>query len=230
MSCRHRLPDIIDLARGETVALEQEKMALDHVRSCEKCAARLEQERAMSAALRRLAAEPQAPASEIDGALLAAFDAARTSRGPASAVAAWLPLAAIVAATVMIVLVPARGRTTRQQPLDVREAPAAGVSSAAVSPLPAPQPAVITRARGQRRASSSLARLPAAAPEATPFIVPAGASAWPRFESGELIRIDIPDSMLPALGLWPRPSEAGALQADVLVGQDGLARAVRLVQ
>ena len=65
--------------------------------------------------------------------------------------------------------------------------------------------------------------------DTTPFVIPAGASAWPRFESGELIRIDIPDSVLPELGLWPRPSGGRAIQADVLVGQDGLVRAVRFV-
>jgi hypothetical protein len=42
-------------------------------------------------------------------------------------------------------------------------------------------------------------------------------AAGPPFESGELIRIDI-------------PTEIGVVQAEVLVGQDGFARAIRLVQ
>jgi hypothetical protein len=81
-----------------------------------------------------------------------------------------------------------------------------------------------------RRAPRSRA-LRSAEPEAetTPFVVWAGASALPRFESGEVIRIDIPESVMPALGLWPEPSGARAVQADVLVGQDGLVRAVRFV-
>jgi anti-sigma factor RsiW len=63
---------------------------------------------------------------------------------------------------------------------------------------------------------------PAAAPVSidtsdSAFIPLAGASALPRFERGEVIRVEI-------------PSPEGAIQADVLVGQDGLARAVRLVQ
>ena len=44
-----------------------------------------------------------------------------------------------------------------------------------------------------------------------------------------VIRIEIPEAELSSVGLWP-PMHAGAVQADVLVGQDGLARAVRLVQ
>jgi anti-sigma factor RsiW len=62
----------------------------------------------------------------------------------------------------------------------------------------------------------------------TPFVVLPGAEALPRLESGRVIRIEIPESELTAVGLWP--AHVGAVQADVLVGQDGLARAVRLVQ
>jgi hypothetical protein len=63
----------------------------------------------------------------------------------------------------------------------------------------------------------------------TAFVVLPGADALPRLESGRVIRIEIPESELTAVGLWP-PAHAGAVQADVLVGQDGLARAIRLVQ
>jgi anti-sigma factor RsiW len=62
----------------------------------------------------------------------------------------------------------------------------------------------------------------------TTFVVLPGAEALPRLESGRVIRIEIPESELTAVGLWP--AHAGAVQADVLVGQDGLARAVRFVQ
>jgi hypothetical protein len=49
------------------------------------------------------------------------------------------------------------------------------------------------------------------------FVVLPGARALPRFERGRVIRVEI-------------PSPDGVITADVLVGQDGLARAVRLVQ
>jgi anti-sigma factor RsiW len=51
----------------------------------------------------------------------------------------------------------------------------------------------------------------------TGFVVLPGAQALPRLESGQVIRVEL-------------PSSDGAIQADVLIGQDGLARAVRLVQ
>jgi hypothetical protein len=62
------------------------------------------------------------------------------------------------------------------------------------------------------------------------FVSWPGSDAWPPFESGELIRVDLPVSALPGLGLWPPSSAAGVVQADIVVGQDGFARAVRLVQ
>ena len=69
-----------------------------------------------------------------------------------------------------------------------------------------------------------------AAAEVTGFVPWPGAQALPPLESGELVRIGLPVSALPALGLAP-PSSAGAVvQADIVIGQDGFARAVRLVQ
>jgi hypothetical protein len=62
------------------------------------------------------------------------------------------------------------------------------------------------------------------------FVPWPGADGLPRFESGELVRVDLPVSSLPALGLWPPPSAGSVVQADIVVGQDGFARAVRLVQ
>ena len=48
-------------------------------------------------------------------------------------------------------------------------------------------------------------------------------------ESGSLVRMDVPASMLPSLGLAPAANLLARVRADVIVGQDGLARAVRLV-
>jgi hypothetical protein len=58
---------------------------------------------------------------------------------------------------------------------------------------------------------------PAPASADAQFVLLPGANALPRFEHGQVIRVEI-------------PSSDGIIRADVLVGQDGLARAVRLVQ
>jgi hypothetical protein len=70
----------------------------------------------------------------------------------------------------------------------------------------------------QPSASPVVATTPAPPANAeTGFVVLPGARALPRLESGQVIRVEL-------------PSADGAIQADVLVGQDGLARAVRFVQ
>ena len=62
------------------------------------------------------------------------------------------------------------------------------------------------------------------------FVPWPGAEAWPPFESGSLVRVDLPVSALIALGLPVPSSTVSVVQADVVVGQDGFARAVRFVQ
>ena len=70
---------------------------------------------------------------------------------------------------------------------------------------------------------------PAVAPlTTTEFVLWPGAAELPTFESGHLMRMEVPVSALPSLGLVPPATHAAVVQADVLVGQDGLPRAVRL--
>jgi hypothetical protein len=61
------------------------------------------------------------------------------------------------------------------------------------------------------------------------FVMVPGAAALPPMESGELVRIFVPISMLPSLGVVPPANSVARVRADLIVGQDGLTRAVRLV-
>jgi hypothetical protein len=60
------------------------------------------------------------------------------------------------------------------------------------------------------------------------FVLWPGAAALPPFESGELVRTELPVTVLPALGLPTPPTTTETVTADLLVAQDGLVRAVRL--
>ncbi len=67
--------------------------------------------------------------------------------------------------------------------------------------------------------------------DGTAFVPWPGAAALPDFESGQLVRTELPPSVLPLLGFEMTDAPAdGHVVADVLYGQDGLARAVRLVK
>jgi hypothetical protein len=58
-----------------------------------------------------------------------------------------------------------------------------------------------------------------------------GAPGAPPLESGQLVRVQLPRAALPSLGL-PLNAERGnePVKADVLLGNDGLARAIRFVR
>jgi len=86
---------------------------------------------------------------------------------------------------------------------------------------------------GRRVRPSSAETTPAVQPprEAAvgDFVAWPGSAGLPPLESGELVRVELPVSVLPTLGLRPPASHKPAVTADLLVGQDGLTRAVRLV-
>jgi hypothetical protein len=63
------------------------------------------------------------------------------------------------------------------------------------------------------------------------FLEIPGASALPPMESGSIIRIALPVGALPQYGLpIPGDSVSGHVDADLLVAQDGVPRAIRLVR
>jgi anti-sigma factor RsiW len=183
MKCRHVIPDLVDFARDLPLAPSRQQALTEHLRSCASCAARVETERAMSAALRTLAADqasavPPASAMQL-GKLLGTFETPRRRRHRVKIALEWA-----LAASVLIV---------------------AGLAAAWKS---AP-PAVVS----DRTAAAPVPPMNAE----SAFVVLPGADALPRFEHGQLVQIDI-------------PSAAGTVRAEVLIGQDGLARAARLVQ
>jgi len=192
MTCRTVAPYLVDLARGGVLDADRRAEVDRHLRECRACTARLEDERALSAALGRLAQEIEVPAldPESERALLASFDRARAQAHPRARV--WRPLAAAavfaLATTIAWTIVHRLAGT-----------PAPIVSAPPVAVLPA-----------------------------TEFVPWPGASSLPTFESGQLMRMDLPASVVLSLGLVPPASQTGVVRADVLVGQDGYARAVRL--
>jgi hypothetical protein len=60
--------------------------------------------------------------------------------------------------------------------------------------------------------------------------VPARQRRASYFESGSIVRMEVPVASLPAYGIDISPAAGGGpIEADVLVGQDGQPRAIRLV-
>lgn len=180
----------------------------------------------MSALLRRVADDtsvpPLDPASEA--ALLGAFDGAQRRRRSPRPWFLYATAAAAVLAVSTIALVRHR-----------QAAPPTIVLEASPPPVVAAPPATVVAAgepheidakppiRPRRTASTKTAgSRPGAA-----FIAWPGTSDLPAFESGQLMRVEMPVSVALSLGLAPS-ARATVVQADVLIGQDGFARAIRL--
>ena len=231
MTCRTAAPYLVDLARGAGADRQAE---LDrHLRECPRCAARLEGERAMSAALRRLAQDVDEPPPDLESerAILAAFDTAWALPRAHPSSRRWWPLA--TAAVVLLAATLAWVIAGRRAPAS-NGGPAPNVPVPQVAKAPNPAAAVATTSPAISKATSRPRRnnrpiVPLASRARSEFVRWPGASALPAFESGQLVRMDLPAGVVLSLGLVPTGSQTGVIRADVLVGQDGFARAVRLV-
>jgi hypothetical protein len=188
----------------------------------------------IAAELRDLAADTREPDwTAMEARLLDAFSTnpPRATIRRRMPVAIWQPVAAaavIMLAAAITWYTPGTGRHTPlapapppappRAPATPREAPATPMA-----PATPPSPA-------QRERSAPVARPQyAAAGEFDDFIALPEAAALPDFESGRIVRVEVPLTALPAYGLDIVPDAApNAVAADLLVGQDGVPRAIRL--
>jgi hypothetical protein len=168
----------------------------------------------------------------LERRLLGAFTdhhAARVAAAPdAGRSESWQGWGAAAAVFVLLVAGVATWRASRATP------PGIGVSEVAVRP--APQPPATDAARVlpvPPAARPKPARRPRPAPQivrSAPFVALPGAAGLPEFESGTIVRLELSLASLPSYGVdITRAGASRPVEADVLVGQDGQPRAIRLV-
>lgn len=267
MNCQEFEVSINDLARDQIMDSASRASALAHSEGCAECAARLADERMLSAGLRYLAASAnteQAPA-RIEAALLAAFreraaaqketvvtpinrtpiNRRRLSRWAIAAAAAVLILVALVAL-----------RASQSRPEQVQEAnvtqPAPEIAPAAPereSPEKKRSVAPVNPKRNlQSYSAADRPRRAAPRPRAvdakenakdaagdyeitTDFIPIPNRGSIAELEGGQVLRVELPRSSLASFGLPVNLERAGErIKADVVVGNDGMARAIRFVR
>jgi hypothetical protein len=165
----------------------------------------------VAAALRALAEQDldrQAP-QEVEIRLLAAFRR-RRSRSKLKTVA--LAGLAAAAAITMFFGIPREHRKP-VVPAAVKQQPAP------VAEVPAPEPTPVRAARPKREKPREIVT------QFFPLL-----DVAPPFESGQLLRVTVPASTMREVGLPVNEDRLGdRVYADVLVGQEGLARAIRFV-
>jgi hypothetical protein len=288
MNCLEFESQVEILARGALADARTRAAAEAHEESCQTCAARLADERTLSAGLRALAAgmkTAEAPA-RVETALLAAFRARAAAvevskeRGTESNVVPLVPraparqwswvrtlavasLAAAASLALFVLLRPGAPQSAPVQKAMIVEPPSGSDGPGPAAPNVAqntsaqdvaagtgsshthdeikettPRQNFIQRARAL---NASYNRGGAARPQqatnasaqevATEFIPLGQAGPYTQAEEGHLVRVELPRSALASFGL-PVNAEApgGRVKADVLMGQDGVARAIRFVR
>jgi hypothetical protein len=185
-------------------------------------------------ALARETRMPDSSAARIEQAILSAID---RRDGAVSQRSPWLPpWLAAAAALVLIAGTVSLWRVTRT-PVNPTAVANRVASEAPSVPREVPShvlatPAVITTANAPqtRRATRPVQRSHAArVVRPTGFVELPWTAGLPAFESGEIVRIDVPVASLPAYGIDISSGADRPVEADILIGQDGFARAIRLV-
>ena len=194
-----------------------------HVARCPACAEWLDSQRALQAALQRLRVNAARPRADIESAVLTAFRTQKRIRvRQRAAIAAALLVAGILGA----------GAIGKRYAAVRPESPPI---PRAVAELAPPKPASVTpsvtlAARPSVRPKPvSPPALPANEAEpftAIPYTLPLaeGERAW-------VVRMELPAAALLSTGvlLSAGAMDEGPLEADVVIGEDGRARAIRLV-
>ena len=221
-----------DLARGEAMDAGVREPALAHALECARCAAVLADHRSLTGGLRALGAASPLQ-SRGEAAVLAAFRAHRALPPKQRRNWKWLAGAAAAAACVLMVWqavapvpveTPARTVETRKQvlPRTPEQQPLA-LAKASEPPK---------RVRRPRRPVSAPSRQEAApqVETATEFMPIPYSPAWTPYDRGQVVRVRLPRSSMRTFGLPVSEDRYyEKVQADVLLGEDGIARAVRFV-
>lgn len=253
MNCRDFETIIIEIARDRLMDAAARKRGLEHVQRCAPCATLLVEERALSRDLRALSArcaDEEIP-ERIEAVLLAAYR--QRSAAPIVAPRNRRWLLAVAALALLTFGISLAGWIAS---FPKRETPAIDSTNGGAAPtnIPAPPekpgqtPPRIVEVRQpdrripgpasekrQRRLTLASANRRSASDDAPRefvtqfFPVMQGGELIP-LEGGQIVRVRMPRSNLIPLGIpFDQERASETIKADVLLSNDGLARAIRLV-
>jgi hypothetical protein len=222
---------LVDAARG----LGMENSLREHLESCPDCRRRLANERLLNANLAAIASQALPPAS-VRNAVMAEFRRANRPVPIRRPYVKWVAMAA-AAVILLAVFVATRHRPekavtsgvhvveapvqAREVPVPVAQQPAAALAAANVR----------KPAKRQRTAKAQPPPAPTPPEVATDFFeIPYAEPLRPE-ESFDVFRMQVPRANMAVFGL---PVAGGRLDsrvtADVLVGEDGVMRAIRFIR
>ena len=240
-----------DLSKDVLIDANLREKGLEHASSCADCAARFEEERTLTGGLRLLArtSTEEAPAN-VGAAVLAAFRQNQIVPLTRTPYRRWIYFVASAAALVLIAILIAlnASRTQKPQlpsPQSRTEEKTPGETVAPTMSVPSEIPAnvqtpVVAKTTGHGgRHRGSVRQKPvqeetdssAITEITTEFIPLTNREAFAQMDGGQVMRVELPRSALMSFGL-PMDMERATerIKADVVVGNDGLARAIRFVR
>lgn len=240
MTCGMVSESVLDLARGVALPESAQGSVRRHLAECPRCAADFERQRNLTADLRAVAnsAQTWGASPEIEARLQRAF-AAREVPATVEIPATRRPWRWLYAAAAAAVIALATWIGTA--PARISEQLRTAASLPAADAIPAPAPASVASRLSPvetRRVVRGTPARPVRRPRVTiparvrsfEFLALPGAAGLPDLESGSVVRIELPVAALPEYGVDIVPDPArSTVQADLLVGQDGQPRAIRLV-
>lgn len=196
-----------------------------------------EYRRAMEALARETTVAPES-AARIEQELLEAFatrDADEAVASPRVRRVAWRPWMSAAAAILLVACVAylwwtgqPRVNVAHQAATPLRTAENAAAPPPVARAIEPPRSVTVTAAHSPSPTKRSTKKTNVVTPSG--FVDLPWTAGLPAFESGEILRMDIPVASLPSYGIdISSGSGKGPVEADVLIGQDGFARAIRLV-
>lgn len=232
MNCREFQYIVQDLARARGIDALSVKTGLAHAFICGPCAERLEEERSLAETLQRLAqsASAQEAPRRVGAVLLTAFrQQHRAAQGVRLWRVAWAVGAAAAALAISFTLwhgwPSPKKDGGKAAPVAVSAPPKPSAKSVAASVKEKPASVAVSK-RGDKKTAARKQ------PDefAQGFVPLPYADTYGPFEAGEIVRVKLGRAALESLGFTVAGPEADQqVLADVLVGQDGLPRAIRFV-
>ena len=232
MNCREFQDIVQNLARAQGIDAFSVKTGLAHAFTCSPCAERLEEERSLAESLQRLAqcASAQEAPRRVEAVLLTAF---RQQHRAAQSLRLWRVAWAVgaAAAALAISFTVWHGWPSPKQVggntglVAISEPPKPSATSVIASGKEAPASVAVSK-----RADKKTAARKQPYEFAQGFVSLPYADTYGPLEAGEIVRVKLGRAALESLGLTVTGAESDQqVLADVLVGQDGLPRAIRFV-
>ena len=226
MTCREFEEIAMDAARGAGAGPE-------HAQTCARCAARLAEERRLNEALRVIAEEDEefSAGLGVEARLREEFRQVHASARRPAVRWAWVAGGAVAAGLALLAIL----TDTRPPVRDIAQAPVAVTPEAPrMARIDPPKTVMddtgVQRALPTRRGTAPAGEGPLVTQEVATHFLPLGAGLIDASERTQIVRISVPKTALLAMGLPVRIERLEErVQADVLLGEDGTARAIRFV-